>query len=177
MNFVDSLFGEYDLYLLKLFNQPFSAPLNIFFMISIYSIYPLLIVFASFFLRAKQHAKIFHLVLAIILGYIFVLGLKYYIDRPRPYETHPELAKIFEKTDPSFPSSHAFLSILTLYFIPKEIPRWLKYILMFYLIILIPFSVMYAGVHYPSDVFFGAMIGLLLPRIVSESVARKIFRF
>jgi hypothetical protein len=48
---------------------------------------------------------------------------------------------------------------------------------MFYLIILIPFSVMYAGVHYPSDVFFGAMIGLLLPRIVSESVARKIFRF
>jgi len=176
MNTADSLFGEYDIFLLKLFNQPFSVQLNIFFMVLIYSIYPLLVVFAYYFLRKKQRTKFFRLVLSAVLGYLLVLGLKYYIDRPRPYESHPELAKIFEKTDPSFPSAHTFLSFLALYFIPKGTARWMKYVLAFYLAALIPLSVMYAGVHYPSDAVFGAMIGLLIPKIVSESTAKKIFR-
>jgi undecaprenyl-diphosphatase len=106
-----------------------------------------------------------------------VLGIKYYVDRPRPYENHPELAKIFEKVDPSFPSAHTFLSFLVLYFIPKQLPKWTKYTFILYLTVLIPIGVLYAGVHYPSDVLFGAIIGLLFPKIVSENLAKKIFKF
>lgn len=176
MNFLDSLFGQYDIALLKLFNQPYSVSLNILFIVLIYLIYPILTLLALYFLRTKQHAKFFHLVLAVILGYMFVLGLKYYVDRPRPYETHLELAKFFEKTDPSFPSAHAFLSFVSLYFIPKGIAKWMKYTFVFYLVVLIPFGVMYSAVHYPSDLLFGAIIGLLIPKIISENVAKKIFR-
>jgi undecaprenyl-diphosphatase len=128
-------------------------------------------------MRTKQFEKLSHFFLVMVLGYLFVLGIKYYIDRPRPYETHPELAKIFEKVDPSFPSAHTFLSFLALYFIPKKTPKLLKYCIAAYLVFLVPLSVMYAGVHYPSDVLFGAIIGLLVPKIISENFAKKAFKF
>jgi len=177
MSIIDNLFGTYDMYLLKFFNQPFSVFLNIFFIVLIYSIYPILILLAFFYMRTKQFEKLSHLFLVVVLGYLFVIGLKYYFDRPRPYENHPELAKIFEKIDPSFPSAHTFLSFLVLYFIPKRLPKWIKYIFILYLIVLIPIGVLYAGVHYPSDVAFGAIIGLLFPKIISEGFARKVFKF
>jgi len=177
MSIIDNLFGTYDMYLLKFFNQPFSVSLNIFFIILIYSIYPILILLAFFFMRTKQFEKLSRLFLVVVFGYLFVLGIKYYVDRPRPYENHPELAKIFEKVDPSFPSAHTFLSFLVLYFIPKQLPKWTKYTFILYLTVLIPIGVLYAGVHYPSDVLFGAIIGLLFPKIVSENLAKKIFKF
>jgi len=174
MNF-DAL-SQQEIAILKMFNQPFSVSFNMVFMVLIYFIYPMLITFAFYFLRKKQNVKFSHLVLSAILGYLFVLGLKYYFDRPRPYETYTSLPKIFEKVDPSFPSAHTFLSFLMLSFIPAETPKWLKYILATYLFALVPVSVMYAGVHYPSDVLAGALLGILMPKIISEKISKKIFK-
>jgi len=175
MSFFDAL-SQQEITILKMFNQPFSVYFNLVFMVLIYLIYPMLIVFTFYYIKKRQNTKFFHLVLSAILGYLFVLGIKYYFDRPRPYETYTNLPKIFEKSDPSFPSAHTFMSFLMLSFIPAETPKWLKYILAVYLSILVPFSVMYAGVHYPSDVIAGAILGILFPKIISEKLSKKIFK-
>lgn len=112
-----------------------------------------------------------------MIGTLLVSSLKYFIARDRPYRTYPDVKKVrqFVKTDPSFPSFHTFISFLTIRFIPKK-PKWPKYFSTVYLLILIPFWAMYMGLHYPSDVVVGALIGLLLPIVISEKIAYKLGR-
>lgn len=112
---------------------------------------------------------------------LLIFSLKYSIARARPYDVYPDIKKVgqFEKTTPSFPSSHAFISFLCLHFISKK-SKWLKYFSIIYLII-IPFGSMYMGVHYPSDVLAGALLGWFLPIILSKKrtygLTKKILNF
>ncbi len=85
--------------------------------------------------------------------------LKNLVARIRPYETVDGLTRLVEKqVDYSFPSGHAgssFASACVLYRgLPKQagIPAVV-------LAALISFSRLYVGVHYPSDVLAGILIG------------------
>ena len=88
--------------------------------------------------------------------------LKNLVARPRPYEVVEGLVPLIGKpTDYSFPSGHtcaSFACALVLYrILPKKygVPAVI-------LASLIAFSRLYVGVHYPSDVFFGAVLGILI---------------
>ncbi len=88
--------------------------------------------------------------------------LKNIVARPRPYDAVSELICIIEnQSDFSFPSGHSASSfaagITFLRFLPKMfgIPA-------FILAVLISFSRLYVGVHYPSDVIAGVISGVLL---------------
>ena len=89
------------------------------------------------------------------------LGLKLLIARPRPYATIDGLSILVKPLSSySFPSGHANSSFaaalaLTLIFHRKGA---LFYILAF----IIAFSRCYVGVHYPSDVVGGALVGTLV---------------
>lgn len=168
-----------DLNILKIINKPI-FPLDYISVFFIYVVYSLLFFFIYYFYRKKKARKLFHIIISSFSGYLLILFLKYIINRPRPYTTFPgDVNPILFKSDPSFPSSHAFIAFLLLNFLPKEFPKWTKILIIFY-IFLVPLLSLYIGVHYPSDVIVGAIIGSFYSKIVSEefsySFVNKIFK-
>jgi undecaprenyl-diphosphatase len=167
-------FAELDLEIVKLFNSNFFIFLAYLSIFIIYSVYIYLIYVAYDLFKSKKYKKLFHLFVVAVVGYLFVVSLKYLVGRERPYEVDPEINVVFKKTDPSFPSSHAFIAYLSFYFIPENFPNWLKKLSMIYLLILIPLSSLYSGVHFPSDLIVGALLGLIFPKILTEKTSSKI---
>ncbi len=90
------------------------------------------------------------------------LLLKPIVNRTRPYEVVEGLKYLGKKpVDPSFPSGHTACSFASATALYKHIPR--KYgITLMALAVLIAMSRLYIGVHYPSDVIFGVIDGILL---------------
>ena len=90
--------------------------------------------------------------------------IKRWIARPRPYRTCPGIRACTRSLDEfSFPSGHtlhsaAFSLILTVYFPMSALFVWP-------LTILIALSRIVLGLHYPSDVLVGALIGSLTAAI------------
>lgn len=166
---------DLDFAILKFLNQYFFPDLAYLFLFITNSIYVFFVLLLCYFFVKKQKTKAVQLVLTFIIGYLLVISLKYSIGRPRPYQTYPEINRTIEKADPSFPSSHTFLSLLCFSFVPKEFRKFI-YLFFIYLEILIPFGLIYTGVHYFSDVIAGAFIGLLMPRIISEKFSAKLVK-
>jgi undecaprenyl-diphosphatase len=85
--------------------------------------------------------------------------LKFIVDRPRPCH---ELANVHLLvgcgSGYSFPSSHAVNNFAAAMVLSYFLPRWTWAFFCYASVIC--FSRIYVGVHYPSDVIAGAMIGL-----------------
>ncbi|MCM1273229.1 MAG: phosphatase PAP2 family protein [Clostridium sp.] len=115
--------------------------------------------------------------LAALLGLLINLlivnvWLKNVVDRTRPYYVVQGLQSLLPpQTDSSFPSghtSHAFVMVAVMWSTMKR-----KYgVIALVLAILIAFSRLYLGVHYPSDVLAGAVIGLIAG-LVSVAIVKR----
>jgi len=95
---------------------------------------------------------------------IFVTDLtKEYVARLRPnnVEALGELIRILQKpTNYSFFSGHASSSFAITTFVVLSLRKYSKYVYFCYLwALIIIISRIYVGVHYPSDIFVGAMVG------------------
>lgn len=101
--------------------------------------------------------------LAVAVGALFTnIILKPLVSRPRPWLTVEGLRYLVEEHDPnSFPSGHtcaAFAAAGAWFFaLPK---RWMG-VTGLVLAALMGLSRLYVGVHFPSDVLAGALVGLL----------------
>jgi undecaprenyl-diphosphatase len=84
--------------------------------------------------------------------------LKEVIGRPRPYEVLPDVHKLVGSGGGSFPSNHALNNAFIAVVLSAWFPRWGR--LWWSLAALIMFTRPYCGVHYPSDVLGGLLIGL-----------------
>lgn len=104
-------------------------------------------------------AMTFSLVIEFILNNLL---LKNIIARPRPYEISGEVELLVERAnDYSFPSGHTgsvFAVTVVLYLLLPESMK--KYgILGILLSALMGYSRLYVGIHYPSDVIGGLLLG------------------
>jgi undecaprenyl-diphosphatase len=168
---------DIDLAVLQIFNRPFLPYLNVIFILILSSVYIFVIFLAYTFFRNKEKEKLYHLIFLAIVGYAIVAALKILVARERPYTAFPDLVSIIStKSDMSFPSAHTFMSFLCLYFLPKNFPKWLRIIFVIYLVVLIPVGILYIGLHFPSDVLAGAIIGLAMPILIKEKITNKIFK-
>ena len=85
--------------------------------------------------------------------------LKYTIDLPRPFEVYHFIKQLSVGGSPTFPSGHtadafAFATIASLVH-----RKWLIIIPCIIWAVLVGYSRMYLGVHFPSDVVAGAIVG------------------
>ncbi len=114
------------------------------------------------------------IVLLYFFGVIFIcivlmLSTKYFFGRIRPSSV-PELAELIralQKPDSySFYSGHASASFVITTFIVLALRKYHKWVYVFFLFpILFTLSRIYVGVHFPSDLLVGALIGVLLAYI------------
>lgn len=105
--------------------------------------------------------------------------LKYSIKRERPYETYSEFNSGYTAHSPSFPSGHSS-SIFAFATSTMLLTRGMKYhvpvsITSFAFAGTVAYSRMHLGVHYPSDVLVGALIGIG-STILTQWATNKIFQ-
>ena len=86
-------------------------------------------------------------------------GLKYSINRDRPFVTYPDLEKVTSGGSPSFPSGHTSEAFATATSLSIAFPKWYVIAPSFLWAGAVGYSRMDLGVHYPSDVLVGAVCG------------------
>ena len=94
--------------------------------------------------------------------------IKTLIARPRPFDIYPDIIPLIgPPTNFSFPSGHTGFAFAAAFVMYRMLPR--KYgVPALLLALLIAFSRLYLGVHYPSDVLFGILIGALTAETAVE---------
>lgn len=118
--------------------------------------------------------------LAMMIGLIITnLIVKNWVARVRPYELIENLKLLVGRADDfSFPSGHTTNSFSCAWVLFKKAPRkWGVPALV--LAILISLSRIYVGIHYPTDVLAGVVIGIgsaSLALWLARKIERKWFR-
>lgn len=86
-------------------------------------------------------------------------ALKNIVKRERPYETYPEIDNVTEESSYSFPSMHTSSAFSTATSLSMAYPKWYVIAPSFLWAGAVGYSRLYLGVHYPTDVLAGAIVG------------------
>lgn len=87
------------------------------------------------------------------------LALKYSVNRDRPFVTYPDIMQKSKAGSPSFPSGHTSNAFATATSVSLAYPKWYIIAPSYAWAGTVGYSRMHLGVHYPSDVLVGALIG------------------
>ena len=108
--------------------------------------------------RKAGTAVVLALILSVVVGN---WGIKILIERPRPCDVDPSVELLIPHPGEfSFPSGHTCASFSAAVAIFKALPRKFG-IPAIVLATLISLSRLYVGVHYPTDIAAGLVIGIL----------------
>lgn len=139
----------------------------------------MVIVVAIVFFISKFRREAGFIILTLSSGLISSV-LKIAVNRPRPTE---DLVRIVEKAkQQSFPSGHVLFYVVFFGFLVllmnhlKTLPFWLRWLVSGFSLILIftvPFSRIYLGAHWFTDVLGGFLVGLICLAIISYAFLNK----
>ena len=96
-----------------------------------------------------------------ILSSLITNGLKLAFKRERPFTSYPEI--IYKKGSASgysFPSGHTTAAFSLATSLSFAFPKWYVIVPAYSYAAAIAYSRMYLGVHYPSDILAGILIGM-----------------
>lgn len=131
------------------------------------SILRAILIFLALFFK-KNYRKFVLLSFILSAGFFYLvaeIGFKSVLVheigiRPRPYVAHTEIIRPIGKnySDSSFPSSHMTLTVAMITVLIILFPTVRPYAILYAL--LMAWSRMHNGMHYPSDVLAGALLGM-----------------
>lgn len=96
---------------------------------------------------------------AVIASVVITQALKYGIDRRRPYNSYSQIQNEHIESSPSFPSGHTSAIFATATSLSLAFPKWYVIAPAYTVATSVAYSRMFLGVHYPSDVLAGMIIG------------------
>ena len=97
-----------------------------------------------------------------VVNFGVTFTLKYAVNRQRPFRKYPGIIvnkSMYSINDPSFPSGHTSSAFGAATSLSLLYPKWYVIIPSYAWAGTVAYSRMDLGVHYPSDVFAGALIG------------------
>ena len=96
-----------------------------------------------------------------VVSSVVAISMKYAINRPRPFITYPypDIQKVTSGGSPSFPSGHTSEAFSTATSLSMAFPKWYVIAPSYVYASAVGYSRMHLGVHYPSDVLAGALVG------------------
>ena len=160
-----------DMYLFLTINQISSPILDYVFIFITYAGESLFWGFIIIVLWLKKERKAsVYLIYAFILDSILAFSTKLFFQRPRPPERFPGLEVLRKEYGLSFPSAHServFSGAVILGSLYKKFRLSL-----FVLAMIVAFSRIYIGVHYPSDVVIGSINGIIIG-LISLAIPTK----
>ena len=105
--------------------------------------------------------KSFKIIGSLLINTAITQGLKYTINRQRPYDAYQSLIHPYNiETDPSFPSGHTSTAFALATSLSLQYKKWYVVVPAFAWATSVGYSRLYLGEHYPTDVFAGAAIGI-----------------
>lgn len=172
-----------DLSVVRFLQDIRTSPLNIFFlyftMLGNYVFALGEIIFVLLY-RGKDRKKYSIAVIASLLSWCItdriVISIKMLTRRPRPFLADNSIEPLCGRPqDYSFPSGHSNAAwSLTTPLVLCTRSRTMKIILIAFAI-LMSFSRIYCGVHYPTDVIFGALIGYLASFYITGLLVKIVY--
>lgn len=108
-------------------------------------------------------------IIAFLICTVLFVVLKLIFQRPRPFDAFNELIPLVDKpSDYSFPSGHTASAFICAFMVYDGLPK--KYsILIFILAILVAFSRLYVGVHYPTDILAVIVLACIIFSVFASS--------
>ncbi|XRP96646.1 phosphatase PAP2 family protein [Methanocaldococcus sp. 16A] len=156
--------NEFNIWLFYLINSHYNSILDTIMPIISKTVYPLIAITILIILIKNRKFGI-KLIFVLFLAAVIAFSLKYLINEPRPYLVLENVHLLcYEGYEPSFPSGHttlAFTLATTLLHLSRKIG-----LLFLIWAILVAYSRVYVGVHYPFDIFAGIIIGILCGYII-----------
>ncbi len=143
-------------------SPPLTEFLKIFTDLSTYGVFALIWLV---FIWCIDYKKGLYLGYLLSFGMGLLEGLKVFLQIPRPFAHFPELM-LKKAADFSTPSGHSFASAMmypAIMFYEKKtkLPNSIRYVIVFAMPLLVGFSRIYLGVHYPTDVLLGWALGAI----------------
>ncbi|WP_064496475.1 phosphatase PAP2 family protein [Methanocaldococcus jannaschii] len=150
--------SDINIYLFYLINSHYNYIFDAIMPIISKTAYPLIAI-TSLIIFIKNRKFGMKLIFALFLAFMIAFSLKYLVNEPRPYLVLDNVHLLCnEGNEPSFPSGHttlAFTLATSLLFYSKKLG-----ILFLSWAIIVAYSRVYVGVHYPLDVLAGMIIGI-----------------
>ena len=140
--------------------------------------YILIVLFLAILLFSHYHPKLEKLEILLTVGISSVVArfgvtelIRFFYHRPRPFLDHA-VNQLLTNDNWSFPSGHAtfFFAVATAIYLYNK--KW--GIFFFIAAILMAVSRVIAGIHYPSDIIGGALIGIAVA-YVTYHVVRRVY--
>ena len=96
---------------------------------------------------------------ALVLSTAITVATKQIVKRNRPFIDYPFIIKRDAGKSYSFPSGHTSAAFTTATSLSLYFPKWYVIVPAYLWASSVGYARMYQGVHYPSDVFVGAIVG------------------